>query len=419
MSNPGVMKEIRIDIQSELAMNIINYLMVEEDYIYVGNERDIWLENLSHPTVQLIYVNQRSIFSQEQANHLFKQVDLVRSRIRRRYLMGRLNVIILNLDSYSSRILDSHRTYLKIVHVNQSTDLTENTELQPLFPKLKKADLNRPMVELISQMQQSTKEKALSVRKMLLFQNKSIVTYLFMASLIAVFAFLQFKPVSQWGAAVAIEYGAKYNPLILSGQYYRLLTSAFLHIDLMHLLFNVVFIYQFGKMIEQVFGWWRTLVIILGSAFFGNLCSYAFVEGPSLGASTVAYGLLGALLFLGIEKRKVFMHFVRTLVFPILLISVFWLVLDPSIDFYGHLGGFLGGFLIASILGLPKHTYYLSRTLLATATMILLLVGLMNRGAALTEHTDYNQTNQAMIAYYLETGQPKKALEFIKTLGLE
>ena len=52
MSNPGVMKEIRIDIQSELAMNIINYLMVEEDYIYVGNERDIWLENLSHPTVQ-------------------------------------------------------------------------------------------------------------------------------------------------------------------------------------------------------------------------------------------------------------------------------------------------------------------------------------------------------------------------------
>ena len=330
-----------------------------------------------------------------------------------------MNIIILNLDSYSSRILDSHRTYLKIVHVNQSTDLTENTELQPLFPKLKKADLNLPMVELISQMQQSTKEKALSVRKMLLFQNKSIVTYLFMASLIAVFAFLQFKPVSQWGAAVAIEYGAKYNPLILSGQYYRLLTSAFLHIDLMHLLFNVVFIYQFGKMIEQVFGWWRTLVIILVSAFFGNLCSYAFVEGPSLGASTVAYGLLGALLFLGIEKRKVFMHFVRTLVFPILLISVFWLVLDPSIDFYGHLGGFLGGFLIASILGLPKHTYYLSRTLLATATMILLLVGLMNRGAALTEHTDYNQTNQAMIAYYLETGQPKKALEFIKTLGLE
>lgn len=419
MSNQGVMKEIRIDIQSELAMNIINYLMVEEDYVYVGNERDIWLENLSHPTVQLIYINQRSIFSEEQATHLFKQVDVVRSRVRRRYLMGRLNVIILNLDQYSSRILESHRTYLKIVHVNQPTDLTEDTELQPLFPKLKEANLNQPMVELISQMQQSTKEKALNVRQMLLFQNKSIVTYLFIASLIVVFAILQFKPVSQWGAAVAIEYGAKYNPLILKGQYYRLLTSAFLHIDLMHLLFNLVFIYQFGKMIEHVFGWWRMAIIILGSSFFGNLCSYAFVEGPSLGASTVAYGLLGALLFLGIEKRKMFMHFVRTLVFPILVISIFWVIVDPSIDFYGHVGGFLGGFLIASIIGVPKHTYYLSRTLLAAATMILLLVGLVNRGASITENTDYSQLNQAMIAYYLETGHPEKALNFIETLHLD
>ena len=165
MSNQGVMKEIRIDVQSELAMNIINYLMVEEDYVYVGNERDIWLENLSHPTVQMIYMNQRSIFSEEQAAHLFKQVETVRSRVRRRYLMGRLNVLIINLDQYSSRLLDSHRTYLKIVHVNQPTDLTEDTELQPFFPKLKEVDLNRPMVELISQMQQSTKEKALNVEK--------------------------------------------------------------------------------------------------------------------------------------------------------------------------------------------------------------------------------------------------------------
>ena len=42
MSNQGVMKEIRIDIQSELAMNIINYLIVEENYVYVGNERDLY-----------------------------------------------------------------------------------------------------------------------------------------------------------------------------------------------------------------------------------------------------------------------------------------------------------------------------------------------------------------------------------------
>lgn len=165
MSNQGVMKEIRIDIQSELAMNIINYLIVEENYVYVGNERDIWLENLSHPTVQLIYINQRNLFNEHQATQFFNQVDAVRSRVRRRYLMGRLNVIILNLDQYSSRFLESHRKYLKIVHVNQPSDLKQDVELQQLFPHLKEAQLERSMIELIPLMQQATKEKAMKVKK--------------------------------------------------------------------------------------------------------------------------------------------------------------------------------------------------------------------------------------------------------------
>ena len=181
MSNQGVMKEIRIDIQSELAMNIINYLIVEENYVYVGNERDIWLENLSHPTVQLIYINQRNLFNEHQATQFFNQVDAVRSRVRRRYLMGRLNVIILNLDQYSSRFLESHRKYLKIVHVNQPSDLKQDVELQQLFPHLKEAQLERSMIELIPLMQQATKEKAMKVKKMLMFQNKSFITYGFIA----------------------------------------------------------------------------------------------------------------------------------------------------------------------------------------------------------------------------------------------
>ena len=419
MSNQGVMKEIRIDIQSELAMNIINYLIVEENYVYVGNERDIWLENLSHPTVQLIYINQRNLFNEHQATQFFNQVDAVRSRVRRRYLMGRLNVIILNLDQYSSRFLESHRKYLKIVHVNQPSDLKQDVELQQLFPHLKEAQLERSMIELIPLMQQATKEKAMKVKKMLMFQNKSFITYGFIVCLIAIFAFLQFKPINEWFAAVAIDYGAKYNPLILAGQYYRLITPAFLHLDLMHLLFNLVFIYQFGRMVEHVFGWWRMLVIIIGSAIFGNLCSYAFIDGLSIGASTVAYGLLGALLFLGIESRKMFMHFVRTLVLPILLFSVIWIFLEPNIDFSGHLGGFLGGFLIASITGLPKHKYYLSRTILAGATILVLLVGLFNRGAAITKQTDYTLYNRAMIAYYYQTDQLEKAEQFIETLQLD
>lgn len=418
MSNQGVMKEIRIDIKSELAMNIINYLIVEENYVYVGNEQDIWLENLNHPTVQLIYLNQRSLFNEEQVKRFFKQIETVRSRLRRRYLMTRLNVLVINLDTHSTRLLETNRKYLKIVNVTKPSDLTEDVELQDLFTNLKQAKLNRPMGDLITEMHQSTKEKAMSTKKMLMFQSKSIMTYVFLAILVGVFVFLQFKPINEWGAAIAIEYGAKYNPLILNGEYYRLFTSSILHLDLFHLLFNVVFIYQFGKIVEHMFGWWRMLILIIASAILGNLCSYAFIQGPSLGASTVAYGLLGALLFLGIENRKMFMHFVRTLVLPILLFSLFWAVIEPSVDFYGHMGGFLGGFLIASILGLPNQRYYLTRTLLAGATVVLLVVGLFNRGNVITQKTNYDNYNTALLLYYIQTGKEEKALDLVKTLDI-
>ena len=51
--------------------------------------------------------------------------------------------------------------------------------------------------------------------------------------------------------------------------------------------------------------------------------------------------------------------------------------------------------------------------------MVLLFVGLVNRGATITENTDYSRFNQAMIAYYLETGHPQKALHYVETLHLD
>ncbi|MFQ7057394.1 MAG: rhomboid family intramembrane serine protease [Turicibacter sanguinis] len=44
-------------------------------------------------------------------------------------------------------------------------------------------------------------------------------------------------------------------------------TKSYIHLQLFHLLFNAIFIYQFGKIIEHHFGWWRLTIIIIGSAF--------------------------------------------------------------------------------------------------------------------------------------------------------
>lgn len=419
MEKKGVMKEVRMGVQSEFAMNIINYLIIEENYIYVGNERDVWLENLAHPTVQLIYLNQRNIFNEEQSAQIFKQIDHIRSRIRRRYLIWKLNVAILNLDDFSTPLLQSERPYVKVISVKTAEDMVNDQDLTQFYPDLSKETLERSMSELIIEIQNVTKKKALEVHKVLTFQKRPYVILVFLSILALVFVYFQFQPVDTWGTVIAIIYGAKYNPMILNGEYWRLLTPSLIHFDLMHLLVNMIFTYQFGKMTEQVFGWWKVLILIVGSAFIGNLFSYAFVSNISLGASTVAYGLLGALLFLGIENRKLFMGLVKNMVFPILILSFFWAFIDSSVDGYGHLGGLLGGFLIATILGMPSYPRFLSRTLLAIATLGVLISGLFIRGTMLTENTDYSNHHLAIIYYYLDQGEEEKALQIIEDFDID
>ncbi|MTP85586.1 rhomboid family intramembrane serine protease, partial [Turicibacter sanguinis] len=233
MEKQGVMKEIRLDIQSELTMNIVNYLLVEENYIYVGNEKEIWLENLSHPTVQLIYINQRSLFNEMQASQLMKQIDRVRSRVRRRYLLWRLNVVILNIDTASCQYFSNVKDYVKIIDIQRADDFTQNEDIKQFYSSIERASLERSMSELIIEMQQTSKAKALNVRKMLEFQSKSFVIIGFLALLVILFLMIQIQPVKNIGTA--IEFGAKYNPLIIAGEYWRLLTPSLIHLQLFHL----------------------------------------------------------------------------------------------------------------------------------------------------------------------------------------
>ncbi|MGL4335641.1 MAG: rhomboid family protein [Turicibacter sp.] len=417
MEKQGGMKEIRLDIKSDLVMNIMNFLMAEEGYIFVGNEKEIWLENLSHPTVQLVYINQKQIYNEMQSQLLFKQIQRVRSRVRQRYLLLRLNVLVIDTDYLKSTNLDTDLTYVKVIHASTGNELKNNEDLNKFFPKLEHVSLSSSMAELILQMQNVSREKALSIRKMIDADKRSYVVTGYLLLLVVLFVFIQLQPIKN--GATMIEFGAKYNPLILSGDYWRLITPAFLHLDLMHLLLNGVFIYQIGKMVEKMFGWWRTVIILFASAFVGNLFSFAFIENISFGASTVAFGLIGAILFMGLENRKMYIHLVKGFIFPILAFSLVWGLIDPSIDLLGHIGGFLGGFLISSIIGTPTSKFYISRTCLAIATLFFLILGSSTRGSQLTNQIDYDQTNIALVRYYLEKGNGDEAMNVINKLQID
>lgn len=151
-----------------------------------------------------------------------------------------------------------------------------------------------------------------------------------------------------------VLFGAKFNPAIDIGQYYRFLTAAFIHLDIFHLLLNSMALGILGPMVEKVFGKARFLAIYLGAAIMGTALSYAFNPAISAGASGAIFGLLGTHVYLFLRKPKVYLSVFGKDFLILLGINILIGFSSPGIDNLGHLGGLFGGLLLASAFGIAS-----------------------------------------------------------------
>ncbi len=145
---------------------------------------------------------------------------------------------------------------------------------------------------------------------------------------------------------VLIRMGAKVTPLIAAGEYWRLFTSMFLHIGLMHLAFNGYALLAIGTELERLFGHGRFLAIYLLSGLMGSLASYAFSYSLAAGASGAIFGLIGALgAFFAIHRERLGAWGRNRLINIAFLIALnlFLGFTQPGIDNLAHIGGLLAG----------------------------------------------------------------------------
>src|SRR5499425_2958094 len=101
-----------------------------------------------------------------------------------------------------------------------------------------------------------------------------------------------------------IQWGANYGPKTTNGEWWRMFTAMFLHIGLLHLLFNMVALWNVGGFMERVLGPAGFLVLYLLSGLLGSVASVAwnpFVV--SAGASGAIFGLYGGLLAFLVQHR--------------------------------------------------------------------------------------------------------------------
>ena len=182
--------------------------------------------------------------------------------------------------------------------------------------------------------------------------------------------------------AVCSTVSGHWVPGVADGAYWQLLTSAFTHVALMHIAFNMLALYVLGPQLELAIGRARFLALYLVSALAGSAAVYwlAPESQSTVGASGAIFGLMGALLVVALTVRADVQGILVWIGINFLLtVSV------SGISWQGHLGGFVGGTLIAAALALaprgPRRTAYQVGGVTVVAALALLAIVL--RTAAL------------------------------------
>lgn len=135
---------------------------------------------------------------------------------------------------------------------------------------------------------------------------------------------------------------------VAGGGYWRLITSAFLHVAVWHLAVNMFSLWVLGPSLEHLLGRLRFAALYLVAALAGSAVAYAFTppDVPVLGASGAIFGLFGATVMFARRMKADMSWFVGILAINIVLNVLF----RGALSWQGHLGGFLAGLALGAVL---------------------------------------------------------------------
>jgi rhomboid protease GluP len=153
-----------------------------------------------------------------------------------------------------------------------------------------------------------------------------------------------------------IRWGGNYGPLTLGGEYWRLITTGFVHGGVAHIAFNIWALWSLGQLSEKLFGTWITAAVYLLTGVAGAMLSVFWNPGRlEIGASGAIFGIAGAILS-GIKFGNVSISAwqKRSITSSLIFFAGFnlFIGLAPGIDNMCHLGGFISGL----IFGVPLAT---------------------------------------------------------------
>ena len=360
------MPNLTIRKSDQIMMSLVHYFVTKENYapIHVQGVKDeIWLENLDGP-YRIIRITCNSVINEEQYKFDIFKMKHVMKQIKKKTLSFKVNALNICLD-ISKKVDKCDVKNIETIGVESLNDVRKNPDINKAFPRIKDELLETNdgldlIINVTNDINEKTEEENKKFNdvfapKKIVFTNVISLICLVMYFVIAIYGgnFINFD------SNILAKFGANNIILVKSGEVWRLLTSAFLHVGLIHLFVNMYSLRVIGPSVEALIGKWKFIFIYLVSSISASLMSLVFTESNivSAGASGAIFGLMGALLYFGYHYRLYLNDAIKTQIIPVIVFNLLIGFMISGIDNGAHIGGLVGGYLATMAIGIKNKSH--------------------------------------------------------------
>lgn len=349
------MDEVILNRKDLIVMKLLHYFITVKNYtpiILQGAKDEIWLENLDDE-YQIIRIVSNYLHNDEQFAFDQFRAKKITGKISKKVFSYNMNILNIYTDLGDNVHVQGSKR-MDVVSLYEDKDILDNPLLNQKFPDISnKITYNEEGIELFVKITNdiNEKNKTDAVHADEVFSKKlPIITYILIGLNVIMFI-LQF--VFDKDIELINKY-ALYGPMVREyNEYYRLITSGFLHADILHISFNMYALYVLGSQLESYLGKYKYVIIYFFSLILGSLMSITFsgTTSYSIGASGAIFGLMGSLLAFGYYYRVYLGEALKNQIIPLIAFNLVLGFVVPGIDVFAHIGGLIAGFLITMALG--------------------------------------------------------------------
>ena len=351
----------KADNKDILVMKLIHYFIIKQNYIPIiirGIDNEVWLEN-PKGEFRIIRIVTKNIFNNEQFEFDNYKTKNIVSQIMKQTFNPFIDVLTIYTDigdNFKKKTEDTKR--YKFITIEKEEDIDDNEFINKYYKDMKESiTFKEDGFELLSKITSDISEKNMNdserFTKNMNKNDKPVISYILIAINIIVFALMYLIGNGSEDSQTLINFGANMGALTKNGEYFRLISCAFLHIGVIHLICNMYSIYAVGPTVEYFYGKLKFIFIYFYSAIIASLFVLIF-QGDGVvtaGASGAIFGLMGALLYFGYSYRGYMGNRIISSVVSVILLNLFIGFTTPGISNAAHIGGLIGGLAMSYMLG--------------------------------------------------------------------